>query len=75
MELFNNISASSKKLYTHNLKKLNQDQEIKNLNFLKNKENILEQLEGKKPNTKRTYLISIVSAVKNSENKQIKKII
>ena len=74
MELFNNISASSKKLYTHNLKKLNQDQEIKNLNFLKNKENILEQLESKKPNTKRTYLISIVSAVKNSENKQIKKL-
>lgn len=74
MELFNNISASSKKLYTHNLKKLNQAQEIKNLNFLKNKENILEQLESKKPNTKRTYLISIVSAVKNSENKQIKKL-
>jgi hypothetical protein len=35
---------------------------------------ILKQLEDKKPNTKRTYLISIVSAVKNSENKQIKKL-
>tara|TARA_R110002167_G_scaffold29132_1_gene97344 strand:+ start:30 stop:899 length:870 start_codon:yes stop_codon:yes gene_type:complete len=74
MEIFSNISASSKKLYTHNLKKLNQDQEIKNLNFLKNKENILEMLESKKPNTKRTYLISIISAVKNSENKAIKKL-
>lgn len=74
MELFNNISASSKKLYLHNLKKLNQDQEVKNLNFLKDKESILEQINSKKPNTKRTYLISIVSAVKNSENKQIKKL-
>ena len=74
MELFNNISASSKKLYLHNLKKLNQDNEVKNLNFLKDKENILKQLEDKKPNTKRTYLISIVSAVKQSENKQIKKL-
>jgi hypothetical protein len=74
MELFSNISASSKKLYLHNLKKLNQDQEIKSLTFLKDKENILKQLESKKPNTKRTYLISIVSAVKNSENKQIKKL-
>jgi hypothetical protein len=74
MELFNNISASSKKLYLHNLKKLNQDQEVKNLNFLKDKESILKQLEDKKINTKRTYLISIVSAVKNSENKQIKKL-
>mgnify|MGYP003637993399 CR=1 FL=1 len=74
MEIFKDISASSKKLYTHNLKKLNQDQEIKNLNFLKNKEHILEMLESKKPNTKRTYLISIISAVKNSENKAIKKL-
>jgi hypothetical protein len=74
MELFKNVSASSAKLYTHNLKKLNQDQEVKNLNFLKDKESILKQLEDKKPNTKRTYLISIVSAVKQSENKQIKKL-
>jgi len=72
--LFANVSASSKKLYLHNLTKLNKGQEVKNLNFLKDKDNILEQLEEKKPNTKRTYLISIVSAVKSSENKQIKKL-
>jgi len=74
MDLFNNISASSKKLYLHNLKKLNNNQEIKNLNFLKNTESILEEINSKKDNTKRTYLISIVSALKESNSKPHKKL-
>ena len=70
MDLFEfntRISDSSKKLYTHNLKKLNDGNEIKNLNFLKKTELIEEKLNKLKPNTMRSYLISIVSVLKNRD--------
>jgi len=59
-----NISPSSLKLYLSNLKRLNEGQEIKNFNFLKDVENILTKIKDYKPNTRRTYLISIVSLLK-----------
>ena len=74
MEIYKDISESSKKLYTHNLKKLNKGTEVTSLNFLKKKDDILSQLESMNPNTKRTYLIAVVSAVKQSDNKAVKKL-
>lgn len=59
------ISDSSKKLYLHNLKRLNDGVEFKNLNYLKKFDSVDAKLETLKPNTKRTYLIAIVSACKN----------
>ena len=66
-ELFKDkaISDSSKKLYIKNLVRLNGGQEIKNLNFLKDVEAIQKQLEALKPNTRRTYIIAIVSLLKS----------
>jgi len=40
-----NISESSKQLYIKNIMKLNDNKPIKNLNFLKNHDNILKKLE------------------------------
>lgn len=67
--IFNNLknkplSESSFKLYISNLKRLNENNEIKNLSFLKNVSSILEKIKDYKPNTRRTYLISIVSLLK-----------
>jgi len=68
-KLFSGVSESSKKLYLHNLKKLNGDTMPTNLNFLKNTENILSQLDGKVANTRKSYLIAVVKALKMSDTK------
>jgi integrase len=66
------ISSSSKNLYLKNLVRLNDNQEIKNLKFLVKPEVILSKLEKYKPNTQRTYLISIVSFLKEDpKNKKL----
>ena len=65
------ISASSKKLYTHNLTKLNGGKPIVNLNFL-SKKDVLERLNALTPNTRRTYLIAIVSCLKDRPEKKYK---
>jgi len=65
------ISASSKKLYTHNLTKLNGGKPIVNLNFL-SKKDVLERLNALTPNTRRTYLIAIVSCLTNRPEKKYK---
>lgn len=56
-----NLSESSIRLYLRNLKKLSDEDEIKNFNFLKKPDEVLKKLEDLKDNTKRGYLISIVS--------------
>lgn len=56
-----NLTDSTISFYLRNLRKLNNDKEIKNLNFLNNEESIEKIIEGKKPNTKRNYYITIVS--------------
>lgn len=79
MEAFNpfenkpEISASSRKLYIHNLSRLNKGKPIKNLNFLQPPA-ILEQLNEMKPNTRRTYLIAIVSSLKDRPEAKHKKL-
>jgi hypothetical protein len=69
MELFGGVKDTTKKLYMHNLKKLNDGKEIKDLKFLKKVESILEQINQKPKNTGRSYLIAIVSALKNKDDK------
>ena len=59
-----NISSNSLNLYTKNLMRLNDGKEIKNFTFLKNIAVILDKIKDYKPNTRRTYLISIVSLLK-----------
>lgn len=65
-ELFKDksIAESSKTLYLKNLVRLNGGQELKNLNFLKDVDAIQKKLEELKPNTRRTYIIAIVSLLK-----------
>jgi len=67
------ISESSRKLYSYNLRKLNDGKEVKNLNFL-SKPDILTKLEGLTPNTRRTYIIAIVSSLKDRPEAKYKKL-
>ena len=57
------LAESSVKLYLRNLEKLNDNQPLKNLNFLKEVGKITEKLSPYKENTKRGYLISITSVL------------
>jgi hypothetical protein len=59
------IRESSKNIYIKNIQRLNNSQEIKDLNFLKDTDTIMDRLKKYKPNSKRTYLISIVSTLKD----------
>jgi hypothetical protein len=67
------LSDSSIQAYLRNLKKLNNDEIFKNFNFLKDVEQIQKKLDGYKENTKRNYLISIVSALSLNNKPTIKK--
>ena len=67
------ISASSRKLYTFNLRKLNDGKEVKNLNFL-SKPKIINKLEALTPNTRRTYIIAVVSSLKDRPEAKYKKL-
>jgi hypothetical protein len=63
-----NLTESSMKLYNGNLKKLNNKNVITNIKFLLDTDEIDNKLaEIKTDNTRRTYLISIVSALKGRE--------
>jgi integrase len=69
------LSPTSIKMYVRNLEKLNDDMPLKNLNFLKDTASIQQRLDKYKENTKRGYLISIVSALSlYKSNKQIQKL-
>lgn len=57
------LAQSSIKLYLRNLEKLNGNEPLKNLNFLKDPPAVLEKLVKYKDNTKRGYLISICSVL------------
>lgn len=61
---YKTISESSLNLYKKNLIKLNDNKPIKNFNFLNKIEDINNKIEKYKPNTRRSYIISIVSILK-----------
>jgi hypothetical protein len=65
MEMFigGSMSDSSRKLYLHNLKKLNDGKEIKDFNFLKKTEDIMKKMPTNR-NTARSYIIACVNACK-----------
>ena len=65
-KIFNekSISESSKKLYLNNLTRLNGGKPIKNLKFLNDCDATLSKIENYKPNTQRSYIISVVSLLK-----------
>jgi len=67
------LSANSRKLYTFNLTKLNGGKPLANLNFLQKAE-VETQLNELKPNTRRTYLIAIVSSLKDRTDTKWKKL-
>jgi hypothetical protein len=69
-DLFSNktISESSKNLYMSNLKRLNLNQPIVNLEFLKNSDNIVSLVSKYKPATKRSFVISVISVVKSDSD-------
>jgi hypothetical protein len=67
-----NITDSSRKLYLANLVRLNGGLPPKNLKFLNDVESIKQKLEKYKPNTQRSYIISIVSLLKSLKGKQKK---
>jgi len=66
------LSKNSINLYVRNLEMLNNNMPLKNLNFLSDIDNISEKLKEYKPNTKRQYLISIVSTLKLSKDEKAK---
>lgn len=57
------LSESSINLYLRNLEKLNNDQPLKNIKFLKNFDEIVNSLKDYTPNTQRNYIISINSVL------------
>ena len=59
-----NITESSLKLYLNNLRRLNGGDFPKSFSFLKDVDAILEKIKDYKPNTQRSYIISIVSLLK-----------
>jgi hypothetical protein len=61
------LSDGSINLYIRNLKKLGGD--FKSFVFLKKPEEVLSKIEGLKPNTRRAYLISIVSSLNSYGDK------
>jgi hypothetical protein len=73
-ELKNNLiekglTESSINLYMRNLKKLNDNDDFKNFNFLKKPEETFKKVENLKDNTKRQYLISVVSVLNSYGDK------
>lgn len=67
------IADSSLKIYLRNLEKLNDDNPLKNFNFLKSPEEVLKKLEKYKENTKRGFIISICSALSTDNKTKAKK--
>jgi integrase len=67
------LTENSIKMYVRNLEKLNNNMPLKNFNFLKDVEGILEKLTKYKDNTKRGYIISVCSALSTDNKTKAKK--
>jgi hypothetical protein len=64
------IAPSTIKLYIRNMEILNNNTELKNINFLNDVDEIIRKLSKYKDNTKRTYLISICSVLSTIPTKK-----
>lgn len=58
------LTESTINLYLKQLKSLNDNQPLKNFNFLKDSEDIDDKIKDYKPNTQRNKLIAVVSVLK-----------
>ena len=65
MEIFigGKMSDSSKRLYLHNLKKLNDGKELKDFSYLKKTDDVMKKMPSNR-NTARSYIIACVNATK-----------
>jgi hypothetical protein len=72
-ELFggSTIKDSTRKLYIHNLTKLNGNKLPTDTKFLKKVDEIMESINGRPKNTARSYLIAVVSALKKPEDAKL----
>lgn len=68
------LTDSTVQAYLRNLKKLNNDEPLKNYTFLKDVDSIVNKLSKYKENTKRNFLISIVSILSLSTKPILKKL-
>jgi hypothetical protein len=59
------VKKSTKDIYEKNLIRLNDGAPIKNYNFLKKTDVVLSKIDHLKDNSRRTYIISIVSTLKH----------
>ena len=66
-----NLSPASLKLYLSNLKRLNAGNEPLTLEFLKDESKILDKIAKGKPNTQRSYLISIIALLKQEPESEL----
>ena len=66
-----NLSPASLKLYLSNLKRLNAGTEPLTLEFLKDESKILDKIAKGKPNTQRSYLISIIALLKQEPDSEL----
>jgi hypothetical protein len=64
------LSDKTRRLYNRNLQTLNDEIVPSSLSFLSDVDLIIRKLEPYCPNTKRTYLISILSALRHSDKKK-----
>lgn len=62
-------AESTKKNYIRNLEKINEDEPLKNFNFLEDQTNVLKFLDKFTENTKRNYLIAITSVLELFKDK------
>jgi hypothetical protein len=68
------LSKGTIELYKIKIGKLNDNKPIKNFNFLKDSDAILKKISGLKPNTQRSYIITVCSILKSVDDKKYKKI-
>ena len=70
-----NLTDSTINAYLRNLKKLNNDEDLKNFNFLSNCDETVKKMSKLSDNTKKGYYISICSVLKQfSDDKKIEKL-
>ena len=70
------LSPNSIKLYVRNVEILNNKQPLKSITFLNKVDDIMEKINKHKPNSQKTYLVSVVSVlnVLKENNKKLEKI-
>ena len=64
------LKPNSLKIYLTSLRQLNDGNDIKDINFLKDFDKVIEKLSSKKPNTRKNYLNAIIITLKALKESQ-----